>query len=246
MPVPELIPPRRVPGTQEAEVDVSYPDDEQTHIPWSRPAARTHPVLAAVLALAVGIGTWVGLVSYLRASRARPTPMAGPIVMHAPRASAPTVGSAPPSPSERGAADTASGIAPGRAPTIRPDTAPRAHGATGHDTAPAPRSAVARDSEPPAGPAHADTVAIASARIRAGATSTAPSDSAGAAPSTPAEPPNLSPFLLSHPWAAVPGQRYYYPSGCPATLRLRDLVFFRTEEQARAQGFERSPSTACQ
>ncbi len=248
MPEPELAPSRRVLGTQEAEVDVPYPDDEQTHIPWSRPAVRTHPVLAAVLAVAVAIGAWHGLVSYLRASRGRPAPTAGPIVMHAPRASDQAVARPPPPASARGSADTAAGIAPSPAPAGRPDTARPARGAPARDIVPAPPAAVARNSGPPAAPARRDPAVIASAGIHAGASSTAPAEAAGTALSSaaPAETPNRSPFLRSHPWAAVPGQRYYYPSSCPATLRLRDLVFFRSEREARDQGFERSPPTDCQ
>lgn len=76
-------------------------------------------------------------------------------------------------------------------------------------------------------------------------------------PSEPAAPRNarvatesasdsgLSPFRRSHPWAAVPGQPYYYPSRCPATLQFADLVFFRTEAQARAGGFVPAPNSGC-
>jgi len=209
---------------------VYYPDEERTQIPWSRPPTRTHPVLAAVLAIAIGVGAWHGLVSYLRASRGRPTTAAGPIVIGAddPRAPGRTATNAPPRASAHAATDTAVGIAAGPAPPSRTDSLRT--GPTRRDIVPAPSPAAARDSGPP-------EALIASARIHGGATSSAPAESAG---------PNLSPFLRSHPWAAVPGQRYYYPSSCPATLRLRDLVFFRTEEQARAQGFARSPSTDCQ
>ncbi len=57
--------------------------------------------------------------------------------------------------------------------------------------------------------------------------------------------PGLSPFRRSHPWAAVPGQPYYYPSRCPATLRFPDLVFFRTQAEARAGGFVPAPDSGC-
>jgi hypothetical protein len=57
--------------------------------------------------------------------------------------------------------------------------------------------------------------------------------------------PGLSPFRRSHPWAAVPGQRFYYPSRCPATLRFPDLIFFRTQAEARAGGFVPAPDSGC-
>jgi hypothetical protein len=66
-----------------------------------------------------------------------------------------------------------------------------------------------------------------------------------AAPASVTLDPGLSPFRRSHPWAAVPGQPYYYPSRCPATLRFPDLVFFRTQAAARAGGFVPAPDSGC-
>jgi hypothetical protein len=43
----------------------------------------------------------------------------------------------------------------------------------------------------------------------------------------------------------VPGQPYYYPSHCPATLRFPDLQFFRTEREARAGGYVPAPDSGC-
>ncbi|MFL5495290.1 MAG: hypothetical protein ACJ8DC_12975, partial [Gemmatimonadales bacterium] len=57
--------------------------------------------------------------------------------------------------------------------------------------------------------------------------------------------PRISPFRRSHPWVAVAGERFYYRSTCPAALESRDLLFFRTEEEARASGFIRSQVTGC-
>jgi hypothetical protein len=66
-----------------------------------------------------------------------------------------------------------------------------------------------------------------------------PIDSAGpvaeSADSLPA--PKVSPFRRSHPWAAPSGGRYYYPSDCREALALPDLLFFRTEREARAAGY---------
>jgi D-alanyl-D-alanine dipeptidase len=49
--------------------------------------------------------------------------------------------------------------------------------------------------------------------------------------------PKISPFRRSHPWVAVPGERFYYPSSCPTTLQSRELLYFTSEEEARASGF---------
>ena len=55
----------------------------------------------------------------------------------------------------------------------------------------------------------------------------------------------LSPFRRAHPWAAVPGGRFYFPSSCPLALRSRDLLYFRSEEEAQATGRSRSPAPGC-
>ena len=88
--------------------------------------------------------------------------------------------------------------------------------------APVPTRATAPTPPPPAGAAASATSVV--------------DTSAGAA---------LSPFRRSHPWAAVPGQPYYYPSRCPATLRFDDLVFYRTQAQARADGYVPAPDSGC-
>ena len=58
--------------------------------------------------------------------------------------------------------------------------------------------------------------------------------------------PKVSSFRRSHPWAASSGGRHYYPSSCPATLRLPDLVFFRSEAEARAAGLTPSRLPGCE
>jgi hypothetical protein len=55
----------------------------------------------------------------------------------------------------------------------------------------------------------------------------------------------LSPFRRSHPWAAEPKGRVYFPSSCPQALGARDLLYFRTEAEARATGRSRSPDPSC-
>jgi hypothetical protein len=55
-----------------------------------------------------------------------------------------------------------------------------------------------------------------------------------------APPPiKLSPFLRSRPWLAVEGGRFYYRRDCVVQLGSRQLVFFTSEEEARARGFQR-------
>jgi serine/threonine-protein kinase len=73
---------------------------------------------------------------------------------------------------------------------------------------------------------------------------------ASPAPSTtprtaPTPRPALSPFRQAHPWAAVPGGRFYFRSDCSLALRSSDLVYFRSEEEARASGRLRSPVPDC-
>lgn len=55
----------------------------------------------------------------------------------------------------------------------------------------------------------------------------------------------LSPFRRSHPWAAPPDGRFYFPSSCPLALGSPDLLYFRTEEEARATGRSRSSEPGC-
>jgi hypothetical protein len=80
------------------------------------------------------------------------------------------------------------------------------------------------------------------ARVRTDSSHRAPGRDAGP-DSVPG--PRISPFLRSHPWVAVSGQRFYYRSSCPAALESRDLLFFRTEEEARASGFVPSTLPGC-
>ena len=52
-----------------------------------------------------------------------------------------------------------------------------------------------------------------------------------------APPPKLSSFRRSHPWAAVPGKRFYFRSSCRVALQSTDLLYFKSEDEARASGF---------
>jgi hypothetical protein len=82
-------------------------------------------------------------------------------------------------------------------------------------------------------------------RASSGSASKGLSSSAPKALTDSAPRAKLSPFRRAHPWAAPAGGRYYYPSSCPATLQLPDLVFFRSEGEARDNGFESSGRPAC-
>ena len=55
----------------------------------------------------------------------------------------------------------------------------------------------------------------------------------------------LSPFRRSHPWAAEPQGQTYFSSSCPKALRAADLLYFRTEAEARATGRTRSREPHC-
>jgi serine/threonine protein kinase len=57
--------------------------------------------------------------------------------------------------------------------------------------------------------------------------------------------PFISPFRRSHPWAAHPGGRTYFPSSCPLALASSDLVYFANEREARATGRTRSTAPGC-
>jgi hypothetical protein len=55
----------------------------------------------------------------------------------------------------------------------------------------------------------------------------------------------LSPFRRSHPWAGEPQGQTYFSSSCPRALRAADLLYFRTEAEARATGRTRSRDPQC-
>jgi len=57
--------------------------------------------------------------------------------------------------------------------------------------------------------------------------------------------PRVSPFLRAHPWAAVPGQRFYYRSSCPVALQSRDLLYFESQAEARKAGYVPSDIPDC-
>jgi serine/threonine protein kinase len=57
--------------------------------------------------------------------------------------------------------------------------------------------------------------------------------------------PYISPFRRAHPWAAQPKGETYFPSSCPLALQSSELVYFRTEQEARATGRSRSKEPSC-
>ncbi|HET9039719.1 MAG TPA: protein kinase [Gemmatimonadales bacterium] len=58
-------------------------------------------------------------------------------------------------------------------------------------------------------------------------------------------PVAISPFRRAHPWAALPGGRFYFPSSCPLALRSHELLYFASEAEARATGRTRSTQPGC-
>lgn len=110
---------------------------------------------------------------------------------------------------------------------------------------------VVPDSQPPPSvtqaPRRPDSVPTA-----AGRQPTASAHPGDSRPAAGAGPPRvrdssaaLSPFRRSHPWAAEPRGQVYFPSSCPQALRASDLLYFRTEAEARATGRTRSPDPHC-
>lgn len=90
-----------------------------------------------------------------------------------------------------------------------------------------------------------ETGAIPSSRV-AGSAPRAPS-----AQSPRAEPPDsiagsfVSPFRRSHPWAAHPKGRTYFPSSSALALASSDLIYFTNEQDARDSGRSRCTAPEC-
>jgi serine/threonine protein kinase len=55
----------------------------------------------------------------------------------------------------------------------------------------------------------------------------------------------LSPFRQSHPWAAHPDGQVYFRSSCSMALGSGDLLYFKSESEARATGRARSTTPGC-
>jgi serine/threonine-protein kinase len=158
------------------------------------------------------------------------------------------------SPPSFSSADTAPPAAPtdGSAPSEKsapgspPDSAP----ARPQTSAPPKASAPPQVSAPPTAPSSPMASAL-------------PKDSALRKRSSPAKPPVppapspdsasrdssgsavVSPFRRSHPWAARPDGRTYFPSSCRLAFESSDLVYFKTEAEARATGRSRSTEPGC-
>ncbi|HEX3232753.1 MAG TPA: M15 family metallopeptidase [Gemmatimonadales bacterium] len=107
-----------------------------------------------------------------------------------------------------------------------------------------PRGSVLGSSSTSSAPTRPPTKPSSASPVRRNAVSfpTAPAASGprpadGAVSRDSARESKISPFRRSHPWVAVAGERFYYRSSCPEAFSLRDLIYFRTEEEARASGF---------
>jgi serine/threonine protein kinase len=98
--------------------------------------------------------------------------------------------------------------------------------------------------------ARAEPDSISALAPASSASARLPADSAlrsaeSAASRDSAPGPRISPFRRSHPWVAVAGERFYYRSTCPVALQSRDLLYFRSEEEARASGFVPGQVAGC-
>ena len=188
---------------------------------WRRPS---HPILVAAVALAVAVGAWHGLLWELERSpedeaTAQSTALASSDTGddRVPGTASESVSAGTPAPSNRE-------LAPATRQQPPADPSPR----------PSDRSLPPSKVTPP--PPDRPHPAAEPTQHAAEATVT---------PEKATVDPNISPFRRSHPWAAVPGTPYYYPTRCPATLRFPDLIFFRTQAQARANGYVQAPDSSC-
>jgi serine/threonine protein kinase len=57
--------------------------------------------------------------------------------------------------------------------------------------------------------------------------------------------PFVSPFRRSHPWAAHPNGRTYFSSSCAIALASPELIYFVSEQEARATGRSRCTAPEC-
>jgi len=139
-----------------------------------------------------------------------------------------------------------------RTQEVVPDSQPLVASATGRraDTVAGANQARRRADSVPASNKTArrrDSVRVAAGRHPTASASPHDSSSADRVVRRRAQEPTaaLSPFRRSHPWAAEPRGRVYFSSSCPKALRATDLLYFRTEAEARATGRTRSPDPSC-
>jgi hypothetical protein len=210
---------------------------ERTGARWPIQSRPRHPLAAGALCVALAVGAWYGLlwrfgqagevgasvpqgVAAAKAADTQPRRETRRVVL-APRA--------PSSPSPTPAAPPGS---PKRSMSnVLSDSASKILGASASKA----RSDSALKASSDSG---SKALSISAPKASGGSASKALSDSAPRA--------RVSPFRRSHPWAAPAGGRYYYPSSCPATLERPELVFFRSEAEARDSGFIPSGLPACE
>lgn len=109
--------------------------------------------------------------------------------------------------------------------------------------APPPKTSTARPGPAPAPAATRPETRVAPRKETSAPVPPAPPSTRAPADSTP--PVALSPFRRAHPWAAMPGGRFYFRSSCSLALRATELLYFVTEAEARATGRARSPVPGC-
>jgi hypothetical protein len=126
-----------------------------------------------------------------------------------------------------------------------PEGAVRGGRPTGVSASAPPKPVTARSAPPdtvPAGARPGSARVARPAETRPVASKAAPDTAAAGKPDTGIA---LSPFRRAHPWAAVPGGRFYFRSSCRLALRSNDLLYFGSEEEAQATGRSRSPEPGC-
>jgi hypothetical protein len=197
---------------------------------WPVQRGPLHPLAVGALCVALAAGAWYGLLWRL-------------------------------GPTEEVGATVPRGVAPAKAADAQPRRETRRVVTAPPTPAPAPSPAPAAPRGSPK-PSVSKVLRDWASKISGASTTKARSDSASkavraSAPEASSSPApkasrdsaprsKLSPFRRSHPWAAPARGQYYYPSSCPATLQLPDLVFFRSEQEARDSGFQSSGRPACE
>ena len=104
--------------------------------------------------------------------------------------------------------------------------------------------AIAQSGQPAVPPGREPLIRHDSAGARIGPTRQPRRSDSGATLATDSGP-KISPFLRAHPWAAMPGKRFYYLSACPIALQSHDLLYFKSEAEARAAGFVPNDVPGC-
>lgn len=203
---------------------------EQAGARWLVQSRPRHPFAAGALCVALAVGAWYGLLSRF----GQTTEVGATVPGHGVPAQAADT---------QPRRETRQVDIPPRTPSASPpsaQTAPRGSSKTSMPKVLSDRASRILSASAPQASGDSEPKALSALAPKAS------SDSTFKASSDSAPRSKLSPFRRSHPWAASSGGRYYYPSSCPSTLLLPDLVFFRSETEARKRGFISSGRPACE